>query len=104
MKVLSIPPAGIRDPKATEMARVWAAEKGLHCCLNIGVYRNSGHRESTAWGVILSDLARHVANALSEAGDEPSSEVALAEIFRIIQREIEEPTAEATGSFSDTMQ
>ena len=38
MKVLVVPEPAVRDPDSVEMARVWIAEDGLHCSLNIGMY------------------------------------------------------------------
>ena len=65
-----IPPSALRDPNSVEMLRVWIAEGGLHCSLKIGMYRDTTKiPEEVAWGMILSDIARHIANALSEGDD-----------------------------------
>jgi hypothetical protein len=69
MDALGIPPAAVRDADALELARVWIAERGLHCSLKVGIYAADGvSRETAAWGVILADLAGHVADALSAEG------------------------------------
>jgi hypothetical protein len=37
MDALGIPPAALRDGAALELARVWIAERGLHCSLKVGL-------------------------------------------------------------------
>lgn len=69
MDVLTIPSAALRDANAVELARIWIAEQGLHCSLKFGLYAHDGvARETMAWGIILADLAGHVADALSVEG------------------------------------
>ncbi|WP_426037798.1 DUF5076 domain-containing protein [Brevundimonas sp. DC300-4] len=104
MKAIGIPPAALADPKAVEMARVWVAQQGLHWVLNVGTYRDSGFREATAWGVMIADMARHVADALLEAGDEQDAAGALAEIRRSIAMELDDPTSPTVGEFKQTKQ
>ena len=68
MDALGIPPAALRDTDSLELARVWIAQQGLHCSLKVGLYAGDGvSREMTAWGIILADLAGHVAEALVES-------------------------------------
>ena len=104
MKSISIPPAALEDDTSVEMARVWVAQQGLHCVLNVGTYRDSGIREATAWGVILADMARHLSHALRDNGLEADSEVALAEIQEVMMRELDHPTSNAAGEFRSTTQ
>lgn len=60
-----IPEPALRDPDSVEMLRVWIAEKGLHCSLKVGMYRETMNvGEEKAWGKILADIAQHIANAL----------------------------------------
>src|SRR3546814_13999948 len=67
MKELVIPPPATRDLNSIEMIRTWIAEQGLHCTINVGLYRDNGeHDEATAWGIILADVVRHLANAVEE--------------------------------------
>ena len=69
MDALPMPPAALRDGHAVELARVWIAEQGLHCSLKFGLYADDGlARETIAWGIILADLAGHVADALRAEG------------------------------------
>ena len=64
LEELPIPPAVRSDKKARELIRAWAAHGGLHCSLNVDSW---GEKEPTFWGILLTDVVRHVANALNEA-------------------------------------
>ena len=90
---LGVPAEVIRDPKANEVIRAWVANNGLVCAL-----RPTTWEKSWAWGIVLADVARHVANALrDERGDEPS--LTLKGIQEVFNREMADPTEEPTGSF-----
>jgi hypothetical protein len=55
-------------------------------------------REEHAWGLLLADVTRHIANAMQERfGDPP--ERTRAEIVRAMLVELEMPTTEAKGQF-----
>jgi hypothetical protein len=98
MKPLVIPPAAQRDESATQLISAWSAENGLHCTLNIGLWHESGRDEPASWGILLSDLARHAANALQERyGIDPVE--SLDRIRRAIDMELGDPTSDASGSF-----
>lgn len=99
MKELVIPPPANRDPDSIEMIRAWIAEEGLHCTLNVGLYKGDGkHDEAKVWGMLLSDVVRHVANALQERyGDDP--EVTIRTLVRSFAKELQLPTSEADGYF-----
>ena len=68
-KHLEIPPAAARDKAAFEILRVWVAEQGQHVSLRSGAWE-----DPFAWGIVLADLARHIAlahklvNRLSKTG------------------------------------
>jgi hypothetical protein len=97
MDALGIPPAALRDADALELARVWIAERGLHCSLRVGLYADDGvSRETAAWGIILADLAGHVADALSAEGMGGRADLldALAESFN---DEVAAPSSARTG-------
>ena len=81
------------------MLRVWIAEAQLWCSLEIGMYRErSKVDERQAWGVILADAARHIAEALRKGyGDEPAE--ALRAIREVFNSELDEPTSGTSGSF-----
>ncbi len=92
---LGIPPGAFDDPQSGEMLRAWVAKGGLHCSLRIGSW---GDREAIAWGIVLSDAARHVADAL-EKEKGLSREETLAAIRESFDREMESPTSETEGNF-----
>ena len=60
---LLIPPAAQRDRKALEIARIWAAEGHQHVSLRAGIWD-----DPACWGLMLVDLAQHVANAYAQEG------------------------------------
>lgn len=60
---LPIPAATGADPHAREVVRVWIAAGGQHVSLNPHVWD-----DPAAWGLLLVDLARHVANAYNQSG------------------------------------
>ena len=69
MKTQPPPPAALRDPQSMEMARIWIAEQGQHCSLQVGMYATDGvESEIAAWGMILADLTHHIASALEAEG------------------------------------
>jgi len=55
---LDIPEAAMRDPKALELLRVWIANKGQHVSLRTAVWE-----DPFAYGIMLCDLMKHIANA-----------------------------------------
>lgn len=95
MKELVVPPAAVRDPDAVEVIRAWIAEQGLHCSLNVGMH---GDDETRAWGILLADAARHVADALSSSGHR-EREVVLDQICASFLRELDTPTSKTTGGY-----
>lgn len=97
MTELTIPPAAQTDEESWELLRVWVAEQGLHCSLKVGVYEAEGIPEEKAWGTILADAARHIADALSSLGLR-DRDTALAEIRRQLVAELDAPTSKRTGN------
>jgi hypothetical protein len=97
MRELNVPAAAQTDDDSWELLRAWVAENGLHCSLKVGVYEAEGIQEEKAWGTILADAARHVADALSSLGLR-NSEAALSEIRRHFEAELDAPTSKRTGS------
>ncbi len=94
-----IPDAALRDPSSWEVLRIWIAENKLHCSMIVGVYEKNGPLpEDTAWGIILADAAKHLADALANEGLRDRT-AALREIARSFAAEIDEPTSEAEGDF-----
>ena len=92
-KPIPIPPGIAGDPEACEMLRAWVAHQGLHCSVSLGQW---GERETIGWGVLLSDVARHVANALhQQSGADP--ERALEEIREAFNQELDSSPPEMSG-------
>lgn len=95
-----IPEAALHDDDAVEMLRVWIAEHGLHCSMKVGMYRETMDiPEEKAWGTILADVARHVANAL-EAGYSANATESLQKIRDSFNKELGHPTSDAKGDFA----
>jgi hypothetical protein len=96
---LVIPPAALADERAVEMLRVWIAQGGLHCALTIGHWRrHQGVEEDVAWGKVLADAIRHIANALlEEQGVQP--EETIRRLIKALERELAEPTTRHRGRF-----
>ena len=92
---LAVPAEVESDIKAVEVLRAWVANEGLVCIL-----RPTTWKDTSAWGIVLADAARHVANAIrDEGGDEPAATVA--RIRGMFNRELDTPTDEPTRCFSE---
>jgi hypothetical protein len=97
MRELVIPPVAQADLDSWELLRAWVADQGLHCSVKVGVYEAIGIPEEKAWGTILADAARHVADALSSLGIR-DAETALAEIRRHFEAELDEASSKRSGN------
>ncbi len=95
-----IPDAAREDPNAVEMLRVWIAGNGLHCSIKVGMYQEIGKvSEQKAWGIILADIARHLARALSrDRSTDAAEELRL--IRQSLLTELAAPTSGVTGDFT----
>ena len=60
-KELKPPPLVHKDPDALELLRCWAAHEELHVTLSWDVWEDPAD-----WGVLLVDLARHIASAFEQ--------------------------------------
>ena len=93
-----IPDAAMRDQNSVELARIWIAERGLHCSLKVGMYREMDIHEERAWGILLADISRHVANAFSsEFGADVATTLEV--IRQSYLEELARPTSLAKGKF-----
>jgi len=92
---LVVPPAARADASSREMLRAWIADGGLHCTLSIGAW---GDKETIGWGILLTDVVRHVADALQKQ-DGLNPEDTIKQIRAVFNKELDEPTAEAKGGF-----
>ncbi|WP_247307967.1 DUF5076 domain-containing protein [Ralstonia pseudosolanacearum] len=94
-----IPAAALRDQDAVEMLRVWIAEQKLHCSMKVGMYLETMDiPEEDAWGVILADVTRHLANAL-KSGYSANRDVSIEKIKESYLKELANPTSDADGDF-----
>jgi hypothetical protein len=59
---LPVPPAVLDDANARELVRVWAASGKQHLSLATGLWD-----DPAAWGIMLVDLARHLARAYEQS-------------------------------------
>ncbi|MBX3390841.1 MAG: DUF5076 domain-containing protein [Phycisphaeraceae bacterium] len=86
-----MPDAAASDPRALEILRVWAAGGKQHVSIATDLWRDPAN-----WGIMLVDLARHIANAYEQAGTMGRDE-ALSKIKAGLQAEWSSPTDLPTG-------
>jgi len=67
---LSIPADAASDPQGYEMFRIWVANGKEHCSTRGGQFEDAG-----SWGIILADLAQHMADAFSNESGQPRDAV-----------------------------
>lgn len=92
---LVIPAEVTRDLRSSEVLRAWVANEGLVCSLRPDIWD-----EPANWGILLADVARHVANAVHDLnGSDPDETIA--QIKTCFDSELTEPTDEASGHFED---
>jgi hypothetical protein len=94
-KFLDIPPAAQRDKASFEVMRVWIAEQGQHVSIQSGAWE-----DPFAWGIVLADLARHIALAHQMQNPKVDQEAFLARLLEGFQAEIENPTDEPEGEIT----
>jgi uncharacterized protein DUF5076 len=90
---LIAPPEALDDENATEVLRAWIAHEKLFCVL-----KPEGFEDVGSWGILLADVARHIANGLAEAR-ELNTEESLNRIRELFDTELKQPTDEPTGHF-----
>ncbi len=88
---LAIPPQARADAKSFELIRAWVAGGDLHVSLEMG-----GWDDPSAWGVVLADVLRHVANFYQQRKGLALQETA-ARIQAAFEAELAGPSAEAEG-------
>jgi hypothetical protein len=98
MRTLVIPPAAQRDDDAVQMLSAWIAEKGLHCSLNVGMWKAQGLSEPDSWGILLADVIRHLASAIEEK-DGTNADTSVEQIVQALTKELDEPTSKRKGGF-----
>ncbi|SEB96556.1 DUF5076 domain-containing protein [Terriglobus roseus] len=90
---LPIPAAASRDPRSLEILRVWIAGGEQHVALAFGMWE-----EPSAWGVLLADLARHIAEAHAQQDDQVDAEDFLEQLRGGMEAELDGPIDEISGS------
>ena len=91
-KNLSIPPVAQRDKASFEVMRVWIAEQGQHVSIRSGAWE-----DPFAWGIVLADLARHIAHAHQLQNEGTDTDAFLQRLLEGFQAEIDNPTDEPEG-------
>ncbi len=94
-KFLDIPPAAQRDKASFEVMRVWIAEQGQHVSIQSGAWD-----DPFAWGIVLADLARHIALAHQMQNAKVDQEVFMERLLEGFQAEIDNPTDEPEGEIT----
>ena len=88
---LPVPPDVRRDPNAVELLRAWAAHGKQYAVIQAGAWD-----DPMAWGLMLVDLARHIAAAVHHDAGADKNEV-LARIKEGFDAEWNHPTDTPTG-------
>ena len=88
---LAIPAAARQDARSFELLRVWIAKEDQHVSLRAGAWK-----DPAAWGIVLADLAGHIANALEQT-DALDREESLRQIEAAFLEELAKPTGEPSG-------
>jgi uncharacterized protein DUF5076 len=84
---LAAPAAAVEDARSFEIARVWMASGAQLVRLRADVWP-----DPAAWGIVLAELARHVALAYHQREDHAIEDV-LERVLAGFQSELESPTA-----------
>ena len=90
---LEVPRGATTDPDARELVRVWAAHGEQHAALHVSAWGN----DAAPWGILLVDLARHVARAHHELYGVPEGQ-SLSRIRELFDAEWARPTDPGRGS------
>jgi hypothetical protein len=88
---LAVPFAAHESKAATEVLRAWIVDNGLHVSLQ------RGFDDPAVWGVLLTDVARHVARVF-ETEKICTQDEALEKIKAMIDAEWDGPTDAGTTS------
>jgi hypothetical protein len=67
---LEIPPQAVSDPKAVEIARIWAAGGN-----QIVTFRAELWSDPSTWGIMLVDFVRHLGDAYQQAGNGTKNDI-----------------------------
>ncbi|MDQ2856933.1 MAG: DUF5076 domain-containing protein [Acidobacteriota bacterium] len=90
---LAVPPVAAASSNSVEILRAWQVNDSLHVSLKPDAWK-----EPQAWGLVLADIARHVADALRLTSGLNVDDT-LDEIRYMFNAELLNPTDEPTGGF-----
>jgi len=95
---LPIPEEARSDEEARELIRAWAAHKGLHLSLRENSW---GDNERAAWGTLLMDVVRQIADAMHDRKGWDKEE-SVREIIRVLNEQLDAsaPAAEISEKSS----
>jgi hypothetical protein len=88
---LIIPPDVLKDPNAKDILRIWTANNQQYVSINTKIWE-----DVAAWGIMLVDIAKHIANYQSEYKGENKQDI-LSRIKMGFDAEWGHPTSEPTG-------
>jgi hypothetical protein len=94
-KELLIPAAALEDPEVFEVLRVWVAKQGQHVSLDPGIWD-----DPFVWGMVLADLAGHIANAYEQMAGLDRADV-LKRIKAGLDAELASPTDVPRGTVAE---
>jgi Domain of unknown function (DUF5076) len=83
---LDIPVEAFGNSNASEVLRAWSIDGGLTVSLNPMAFA-----DSSVWGILLVDVARHVSRALANEGV-GSVPVIMNNILNMFEKELARPT------------
>ena len=92
---LAPPPASSVDARSFELARLWVASGAQHVVLRTDVWS-----DPAAWGIVLAELARHVALAYQRK-DGHDFEDALERLLAGFHTELNSPTDQPTDGLAE---
>lgn len=85
LEALEVPEAVLRATEKAELARIWLADGSQVVVISDRLWSDPG-----VWGLMLVDVARHVAKAYEQAG--VPREIALKKIKEAMEAEWSSPT------------
>ena len=91
---LRVPEPARTDAKSFELLRVWIAHQDQHISLRVGVWQ-----DPEAWGMMLADLARHIAASFEKAESRDPEEM-LTRIKAGFDAEFDSPTDDIRGELA----
>ncbi len=94
-KFLDIPPVAQRDKTSFELIRVWIAEQNQHVSIRTGVWDDPSY-----WGMMLADLAQHIANAHAMQDDKIDMDDFLDRLRDGFDAEMDSPSDDAEGTLT----